>query len=84
MRGARCALRCSFAYHGLASEARSTGGDPFGLASEARSTGGDPFGLASEAALHGWRPLFFEDDNDERPHAYSISCMKPKSMCSCW
>jgi hypothetical protein len=26
-----------------------------GLASEARSTGGDPFGLASEAALHGKR-----------------------------
>ena len=156
MREARCALRCFFAHHGLASEARSTGGDPF----RPRKRG----------ALHGWRPLRprkrgtlhgvatpsasqarhaprvatpsasqarraprvatpsasqarhaprvatpsasqarraprvatpsasqarrapqaaahlseHEDENDDRPHAYSISCMKPKSMCSCW
>ena len=28
----------TFSHHGLASEVRSMGGDPFGLASEARST----------------------------------------------
>jgi hypothetical protein len=39
------------AHLGLASEARSTGGDPPASQARQRSTGGDPFGLASEATL---------------------------------
>ena len=73
----------SFVHYGLASEACSTGGDPFGLASEARSTVATPSASqarrAPQVAAH-----LSEHEYDIAPHAYSISCMKPKSMCSCW
>jgi hypothetical protein len=54
---------------------------------KARSTEGRQNHYSNTPTLRQPSPsAAFEDDDEDGndSHTYSISCMKPKSMCSCW